>query len=120
MSPSHAIEYLIWTLIAASVIAVMAARLRIPYTVALVLGGLAIGSIHLPILDELTSRRPDWLTPNVALILFLPPLLFEGSLKLQVCHLRENLTPILLFANAASGERVSTRSPAQSRNACGL
>ncbi len=100
MSPSHAVEYLIWTLIAASVIAVIAARLRIPYTVALVLGGLAIGSVHLPMLDELTSGRPDWLNPNVALILFLPPLLFEGSLKLQVRHLRENLTPILLFANA--------------------
>ncbi len=100
MSPSYVVEYLIWMLIAASIIAVMAARLRIPYTVALVLGGLALGSVRLPILDELTSHRPDWLTPNVALILFLPPLLFEGSLKLQARHLRENLTPILLLANA--------------------
>ncbi len=100
MSPSHAVEYLIWILIAASIIAVVAARLRIPYTVALVLGGLALGSVHLPLLDALAGQRPDWLTPNVALILFLPPLLFEGSLKLQARHLRENLTPILLLANA--------------------
>ncbi len=78
----------------------MATRLRIPYTVALVLGGLALGSIHLPILDELTRQRPDWLTPNVALTLFLPALLFEGSIKLQARHLRDNLTPILLLANA--------------------
>ena len=100
MTPNHVVEYLIWILIAASIIAVMAARLRIPYTVALVLGGLALGSVHLPILNELASQRPDWLTPNVALILFLPPLLFEGSLKLQARHLRENITPILLLANA--------------------
>jgi CPA1 family monovalent cation:H+ antiporter len=99
MTPNYAVEFLIWTLIAASIIAVLAARLRIPYTVALVLGGLALGSVHLPILDELTSQRPDWLTPNVALIIFLPALLFEGSIKLQARHLRQNLVPILLFAN---------------------
>jgi NhaP-type Na+/H+ or K+/H+ antiporter len=84
MSPNHVVEYLIWILIAASIIAVIRARLRIPYTVALALGGLALGSVQLPILRELTSRRPDWLTPNVALIIFLPPLLSEGSLKPQV------------------------------------
>jgi monovalent cation:H+ antiporter, CPA1 family len=100
VSLNHVVEYIIWMLIAASIIAVLAARLRIPYTVALVLGGLALGSVRLPILWELTSRRPDWLTPDVALILFLPPLLFEGSLKLQARHLRENLTPILLLSNA--------------------
>jgi len=37
MTPSSTIEFLIWLLIAASIIAVIAARLRIPYTVALVL-----------------------------------------------------------------------------------
>ncbi len=100
MSPNHAVEFLIWMLIAASIIAVIATRLRIPYTVALVLGGLALGSVHLPLLDQLTSQRPDWLTPNIALTLFLPPLLFEGSIKLQARHLRDNLTPILLLANA--------------------
>jgi NhaP-type Na+/H+ or K+/H+ antiporter len=42
MTPSSAIEFLIWLLIAASIIAVVANRLRIPYTVALVLGGLAL------------------------------------------------------------------------------
>ncbi len=87
-----------WVLIAASVIAVLAARLRIPYTVALVLGGLALGSVHLPLLEGLISQKPDWLMPGVTLVVFLPPLLFEGSLKLQVRQLRENAAPILLLA----------------------
>lgn len=97
MEASSAIEFLIWLLIAASLIAVVATRLRIPYTVALVLGGLALGSVHLPILDTLINQRPDWLAPNVVLVVFLPPLLFEGSLKMQVRQLRETLVPIMLL-----------------------
>ena len=98
MTTNFAVEFLLWLLIAASVIAVLAARVRVPYTVALVLGGLALGSVHLPILESLISHRPDWLTPSVTLVVFLPALLFEGSLKLQVRHLRENFLPILLLA----------------------
>ena len=98
MTPSSTIEFLVWLLIAASSIAVIAARLRIPYTVALVLGGLLLGSFHLPILQRLFAHPPDWLTPDVSLIIFLPALLFEGSLKIQFRHLRESLVPICLLA----------------------
>jgi CPA1 family monovalent cation:H+ antiporter len=100
MSTNVAVEFLIWMLIAASAIAVVANHLRIPYTVALVLGGLALGSLHLPLVANIIREQPSWLTPDVGLVVFLPPLLFEGSLKLQLRHLRENLLPILLFANA--------------------
>jgi Na+:H+ antiporter len=92
------VEFLIWLLLAASVVAVITTRLRIPYTVALVLGGLVLGSVHIPILIQLLGQRPNWLTPDVTLIIFLPALLFEGGLKIQVRHLRENLIPILLLA----------------------
>jgi Na+:H+ antiporter len=98
MSASSTIEFLIWLLLAASAVAVITARLRIPYTVALVIGGLALGSIHLPLVDQLISNRPNWLTPDVALVVFLPALLFEGSLKIQLRQLRDNLVPILLLA----------------------
>jgi CPA1 family monovalent cation:H+ antiporter len=100
MSTNAAVEFLIWILIAASVIAVLAARLKIPYTVALVLGGLALGSVsvRLPIAETLVTHKPDWLTPNVTLVVFLPALLFEGSLKLRLRHLRENAPQILLLA----------------------
>ncbi len=100
MTPTSSIEFLIWLLIAASVIAILATRVRIPYTVALVLGGLALGSLHLPIVEKIyQSNRPDWLTPEVILILFLPPLLFEGSLKINFRQLLRNSVPILLLAN---------------------
>lgn len=64
MTTNSAVEFLMWLLIAASVIAVIAARLKLPYTVALVLGGLVLGSVHLPIADTLISNKPDWLTPS--------------------------------------------------------
>ncbi|MGH9438384.1 MAG: cation:proton antiporter, partial [Terriglobia bacterium] len=101
MATNHAIEFLIWLLIAASIIAVVAARLKIPYTVALVLGGLLIGSLHrLPMVQSFTQgNRPNWLTPDIVLILFLPPLLFEASINLPFRYLRRNLFPILLLAN---------------------
>jgi monovalent cation:H+ antiporter, CPA1 family len=101
MTPTSAIEFLMWLLIAASIIAVLAARFRTPYTVALVLGGLALGTLRLPVLERIyQSNRPEWLTPEVVLILFLPPLLFEGSLKINVRQLRNNFAPIVLLATA--------------------
>ncbi len=87
-------------MILASAIAVVALRLHIPYTVALVIGGLALGAIHLHWMPGLFGQsRPNWLTPDVILILFLPGLLFEGSARIKIRRLRQNLVPILILAN---------------------
>ena len=100
MTPTSGIEFLVWLLIAAAIIAMLAKRPRIPYTVSLVLGGLLLGVIQLPILSPLQpGHRPDWLTPDVILILFLPALVFEGSVKLDVRDLLRNSVPLLLLAN---------------------
>jgi Kef-type K+ transport system membrane component KefB len=61
MTPSSTVEFLIWLLIVASIIAVIAARIRIPYTVALVIGGLFLGTFHLPVSQHLFANPPDWL-----------------------------------------------------------
>src|SRR6266851_3010865 len=101
MTPTSGIEFLVWLLIAAAITAMLAKRLRIPYTVALVFGGLLLGLIHIPILSPLQpGNRPDWLTPDVILILFLPALVFEGSVKLDLRELLRNSVPLLLLANA--------------------
>lgn len=101
MATNHAVELLVWLLIAASVIAVIAAKLKVPYTIALVIGGLLIGSLHrLSLLESFTHGvQANWLTPGVVLFLFLPPLLFEASINLPIDYLRSNLFPILLLAN---------------------
>jgi CPA1 family monovalent cation:H+ antiporter len=100
ITATSAVEFLIWLLIAASAIAILAKRLRAPYTVALVAGGLMLSALRLPHLSPLDpGQRPDWLTPDVILIVFLPALVFEGGVKLSVRDLLRNSAPLLLLAN---------------------
>ncbi|HWZ42056.1 MAG TPA: Na+/H+ antiporter [Candidatus Saccharimonadales bacterium] len=101
MTAASAVEFLIWLLIAASAIALLARRLHIPYTAALVVGGLLLGLMRLPLLSPLVpGQRPNWLTPEVILILFLPALVFEGSIQIDVRDLLRDWAPLLLLANA--------------------
>jgi CPA1 family monovalent cation:H+ antiporter len=98
MTPGTAVEFLIWLLIAASVIALLAERLRIPYTVSLVFGGLLLGALRLPVLSPLQAgHRPDWLTPDVILIVFLPALVFEASVKIDVRSVLREFLPLFLL-----------------------
>jgi CPA1 family monovalent cation:H+ antiporter len=99
MSPASLIEFLLWLLIAASLIALVTKRLKVPYTVALVAGGFAIDIFRLPITTVLgKGPSPQLLTPDIILILFLPALLFEAGININLRQLRENLAPILLLA----------------------
>ena len=59
-----------------------------------------LSALRLPRLSPLDpGQRPDWLTPNVILIVFLPALVFEGGIKLNVRDLARNSAPLLLLAN---------------------
>jgi CPA1 family monovalent cation:H+ antiporter len=85
-----AVETLIIVLIlVATLVAIAVRRIRVPYTVALVLVGLFI-----------TFRRPldIEVTPELILGLFVPPLIFDAAFQLDFRSLRENLTPILILA----------------------
>jgi CPA1 family monovalent cation:H+ antiporter len=100
MTASSTLEYLVWLLVAASIIAVLVKHLRIPYTVALVIAGLLLSLLRLPILSPLQlGQRPNWLTPDIILFLFLPALVFEGSVKIDVRDLVRDSAPLLLLAN---------------------
>lgn len=78
-------------LLIVSLVAIAVRRLRIPYTVALVLVGLLV-----------TTQQPlDLrLTPEVILALLVPPLVFEASFHINLRDLRLNLAGILLLAVA--------------------
>ncbi len=100
MSASLGVEFLVWLLMAASIIAIVADRLRIPYTAALVAGGLVLGIMpggHGSLLDA--AHRPHWLTPDIILIIFLPALVFEGSVRLNFPELLRDWLPLLILAN---------------------
>ena len=94
---THIVELLIVLLIAASLIAMVTRRLRLPYTIALVFAGFLIDIVHLPLFDA-PGGATHWLTPEIIFMVFLPGLLFEAGININVRHLLENLTPILLVA----------------------
>ena len=92
------IEFLLLLLIAASVIAVITARFKVPYTVFLVFGGALIDLFHVPIIAKLGESAGRLLTPDVIFMVFLPGLLFEAGINIHIRHLRANLIPIVLLA----------------------
>ena len=76
-------------LLVVSIVAMVVQRLRIPYTVALVVVGLLI---------TIGQKIPLSLEPNLILALFVPPLIFEAAFHIQFRDLKDNLTSILVLA----------------------
>jgi monovalent cation:H+ antiporter, CPA1 family len=74
----------------AAFIAALVKRVNIPYTIALVLGGLVLSLFHV--------LEPVELTEELVLFTFLPALLFEASWNLDVRHLKAQVTPVLMMA----------------------
>src|SRR5512141_382390 len=82
-------EIIVLLLLIASVIAVLTRRLRIPYTVGLVLIGLAL---------SLLSPTTINISPQIILALLVPPLVFEAAFHLRWEDLRRDFWLILLLA----------------------
>jgi CPA1 family monovalent cation:H+ antiporter len=74
----------------ASAVALAARRLRMPYTVALVLAGLGLGGLNLIPAPELTK--------DLLFAVFLPGLIFEAAFHINSREFRANLSSILLLA----------------------
>jgi len=77
-------------LLIVSLVAMLARRTRVPYTVALVLAGLAIG-----VSNVLPGVR---LSPGLVLLVFLPALIFDSAFRLDLQHLMDNRRPIAIMA----------------------
>lgn len=82
-------EIVVVLLLIASVVAIVARRLRLPYTVGLVLIGLLL---------SLLSPVAIKISPQIILALLVPPLVFEAAFHLNLDHLRRDFSLILLLA----------------------
>jgi len=82
------IQFLTLLTIAAA-IAMAVKYVRLPYTIALVIGGLFVG---------MAGIEPPHLTHDMILFVFLPPLLFEGAIHFELTDLRRNLRTIGILA----------------------
>lgn len=79
--------------------AILLKRMRFPYTIGLVIAGLALGflSTHsqIPLLVNLQQMK---ITPDIIMYVLLPALVFDAALNIDSRLLMKNLTPILLLA----------------------
>ena len=82
-------EIVVVLLLIASVVAIVARRLRIPYTVGLVLIGLLL---------SLLSPVAIKIAPEIILALLVPPLVFEAAFHLNLDHLQRDFWLILALA----------------------
>jgi CPA1 family monovalent cation:H+ antiporter len=76
-------------LLVASLVAIAVRRLRVPYTVALVVVGLVLATLQ-PVGIEVT--------PDLVLALLVPPLVFEAAFDLRFAQLQRDLPTIALLA----------------------
>jgi monovalent cation:H+ antiporter, CPA1 family len=90
LSTDIGVQVIVELLVVATAVAMFTKRFKIPYTVALVMVGLIIGFSHL--------LHPIRLTYEVILLVFLPPLLFEGTISMDLEILREKWREVFLFA----------------------
>ena len=84
------VEFLILLLIVTLIVALLARRLRVPYTLLLVIVGFVVGFI--PFLPN------EHIDPNLILYVFIPALLFEGAWNAEIDRLEADWLPIVLLA----------------------
>lgn len=83
-------EYAVALLLIATLVGIVARRLRMPYTVGLVIVGSGLAILYQPFHIEVE--------PELILGIFVPPLIFEAAFHLPINELRRNLFPILALA----------------------
>jgi CPA1 family monovalent cation:H+ antiporter len=83
-------ELLLALLAAATLLALLARRIGVPYPIVLVIGGAVLAVI--PGIPEVK------IPPNVVFLVFLPPLLYSGSLFISPAELRHNASGIVILA----------------------
>src|SRR6266705_579993 len=84
------VRFLILLLIVTLIVALLSRRLRVPYTLLLVIVGFVVG-----LLPFLPNQHID---PNLVLYIFIPALLFEGAWNAEINRLEADWLPIVLLA----------------------
>ena len=89
-SAAFAADLFVVLLAIAAGVAIVARRLTVPYSVALVVAGLAIAAV--------APREAVPVSPDVLLLVLLPGLVFEAALKTDLGQLRGSLGAVVLLA----------------------
>lgn len=73
-------------------------RVKVPYTVVLVLVGIALKQLGVYGPAFLGPFAEFEISPDVILFVFLPTIIFESAFNLDARQLRQNLLPVLVLA----------------------
>ena len=76
----------------------LAKKIRMPFTVALVLVGIALAQVANLGGEALSGVLNLDMPPELVFFVLLPALVFESAFNLEVRALRENLSPVLMLA----------------------
>ncbi|MCP4250492.1 MAG: sodium:proton antiporter [bacterium] len=82
-------------LVVASAVAMLVRRIKLPYTIALVVAGVALGAVRGLLPPDTLSLH---LSEELLMGVFLPALLFEAAFHLDLADFRANVRAILLLA----------------------
>src|SRR5215467_7171306 len=85
-------------LLIASGIHALTKRLKLPFTVVLVLVGIGLSSLAAVRQEWTVALHNFQISPDLILYVFLPSLIFEAAFHMDVRQLRENLGPVLMLA----------------------
>lgn len=94
------VQLVVGLLFIASLVAIAVQKLRMPYTVGLVLVGLGLAFTRAEFFPEISEglNVGNLMVPNLILTILVPPLIFEAAFHIQFSELRQNLRGILAFA----------------------
>lgn len=92
------VSALIAILLVAAVVLAVCKKIRIPFTVALVVVGMIIAHAGNYVPTEFAHYFTYKISPDLIFYVCLPTLLFESALSINPRQLRRNLTPILALA----------------------
>ncbi len=94
------LQIFIGLLFIAALVAIGVQRLRMPYTVGLVLVGLALAFMVFEFFTHLTESQElqDLIIPQLILGILVPPLIFDAAFHIKFNDLRKNLLMIMAFA----------------------
>ena len=92
------VSAVVFLLLVAAAVLALCKRLRLPFTVMLVVVGVGLSELG-PWLPGFLEPLVEFsISPDVILFVFLPTLIFESALHLEARELRRNLLPVLTLA----------------------
>ena len=102
MEPTSLVSAVVWSIFSLLLVALfiqfLAQRIRMPFTILLVLVGIALNSLYGLDPEHFIIFQALKISPDIILYIFLPALIFESSYNLDARRLLHNIGPVLTLA----------------------